>query len=39
MNAKNIQLPVQNGLSYTNGYDQNLKKRFSIYGLRNVVVC
>jgi hypothetical protein len=36
MNVKNIQL-VQNGLSY-NYCDQNLKKGFSIYDLRNAVV-
>jgi len=24
--------------SYTNGYDLNLKKRFSIYGLKNEIV-
>jgi hypothetical protein len=38
MNAKNVQILVQNGSSYTNGYDQNLKKGFSIYGLRNAIV-
>jgi hypothetical protein len=35
--AKNIQFLVQND-SHTNGYDQNLKKKFSIYGLRNALV-
>jgi hypothetical protein len=28
MNVKNIQLLVPNGSSYTNSYDENLKKGF-----------
>jgi len=33
-----LQFLVQNGLSYTSGYDSNIKKGFSIYGLKNEIV-
>jgi hypothetical protein len=34
MNAKNIQLHIQSGSSYTNGYDQNLQKKVLVLGMQ-----